>query len=145
MKWMPLACLLLSSKRVTAFAPIQTKNLVRTMSTTLSAKPFSVVVQAEIKPDRMDEFLEMIEANAVASRKEPGCLRFGTYLLQSSDCWDEALCAFTPHFILTITRIHRRASSAGRSQQVHLLRNVREPSSCRLSQDTASLSKVGHL
>ena len=77
MKLMPLmACLLLSSKRVTAFAPT-TKNLIRTMSTSLSAKPFSVVVQAEIKPDRMGEFLELIEANAIASRQEPGCLRFG--------------------------------------------------------------------
>jgi hypothetical protein len=83
MKLMPLCALLLShsSKRVTtAFVPTQTKNLVRTMSTSLSAKPFSVVVQAEIKPDRMDEFLQMIEANAIASRQEPGCLRFGRFL-----------------------------------------------------------------
>jgi antibiotic biosynthesis monooxygenase (ABM) superfamily enzyme len=51
------------------------------MTTSLSSAtkpPFAVVVQAEIKPDRMDEFKEMIQANAVASRKEPGCLRFGT-------------------------------------------------------------------
>lgn len=82
MKLLPLACLLLSSssKRVTAFALTFTKtNLVRTMSTSLAAKPFSVVVHAEIKSDRMDEFLELIEANAIASRQEPGCLRFGTY------------------------------------------------------------------
>jgi quinol monooxygenase YgiN len=49
-----------------------------TSTSLYSAKPFAVVVQAEIKPDRMDEFKEMIQANAVASRKEPGCLRFGT-------------------------------------------------------------------
>lgn len=42
-----------------------------------SNKPFSVVVQAEINPERMDEFLKMIENNAVNSRKEPQCLRFG--------------------------------------------------------------------
>ena len=29
-----------------------------------SAKPFADVVQAEIVPDRMDEFLEMIKKNA---------------------------------------------------------------------------------
>lgn len=84
MKLLPLCCLLLSSssKRVSSFAPTtQPKNFVRTMSTSLSAKPFSVVVQAEIKPDRMDEFLELIEANAIASRQEPGCLRFGTCLV----------------------------------------------------------------
>lgn len=43
-----------------------------------SSKPFAVVVQAEVKPDRMDEFLEMIKNNAENSRKEPGCIRFGT-------------------------------------------------------------------
>jgi Antibiotic biosynthesis monooxygenase len=42
-----------------------------------SSKPFAVVVQAEIKPDRMEEFLEMIKNNAENSRKEPGCIRFG--------------------------------------------------------------------
>jgi hypothetical protein len=41
------------------------------------SKPFSVIVEAEIQPDRMDEFLKMIEHNAINSRKEPGCLRFG--------------------------------------------------------------------
>jgi len=42
-----------------------------------AAKPFAVVVQAEVKPDRMDEFLDMIKNNAESSRKEPGCVRFG--------------------------------------------------------------------
>ena len=50
-----------------------------TTSTAMAAKPFAVVVQAEIQPDRMDEFLEMIAYNAENSRKEPGCIRFGTY------------------------------------------------------------------
>jgi hypothetical protein len=44
-----------------------------------SEKPFSVVVEAEIKEDRMDEFLKMIENNAIKSRQEPGCIRFGAY------------------------------------------------------------------
>lgn len=42
-----------------------------------SEKPFAVVVQAEIEPDRMAEFIEMIETNAIETRKEPGCIRFG--------------------------------------------------------------------
>jgi antibiotic biosynthesis monooxygenase (ABM) superfamily enzyme len=48
--------------------------------TTLNAKPFAVVVNAEIQPDRMDEFMKLIEENAISTRKEPGCLRFGTSL-----------------------------------------------------------------
>ena len=46
-------------------------------STLLAAMPICIVVEAEIKEDRMDEFLSMIEANAIGSRKEPGCIRFG--------------------------------------------------------------------
>ena len=37
----------------------------------------------EIKEDRMEDFLDMIEKNAVGSRAEPGCLRFD--VLQSAD------------------------------------------------------------
>ena len=46
-------------------------------------KPVGVIVQAEIEPDRMHEFIELIEANAVETRKEPGCLRFD--VLRSQD------------------------------------------------------------
>ena len=46
-------------------------------SSALSSKPFVVCVEAEIKPDRMDDFLDIIEKDAVGSRGEPGCLRFG--------------------------------------------------------------------
>lgn len=46
-------------------------------------KPFAVVVQAEIEPDRMSEFLELIEKNAIETRKEPGCIRFD--VLRSQD------------------------------------------------------------
>lgn len=57
----------------------------KSTTTALTAKPFAVVVDAEIKPERMEEFLELIEKNAVGSRAEPGCLRFGTlrYILLS--------------------------------------------------------------
>jgi quinol monooxygenase YgiN len=41
------------------------------------SKPFAIIVEAEIKPDRMDEFMTMIKNNAENSRKEPGCIRFG--------------------------------------------------------------------
>ncbi|TFV63165.1 antibiotic biosynthesis monooxygenase [Geodermatophilus sp. DF01-2] len=38
---------------------------------------FSLVVQVEVRPDRREEFLAGISANAEASvRDEPGCLRF---------------------------------------------------------------------
>lgn len=49
-------------------------------STSLFAMPICIVVEAEIKEDRMDDFLDMIEKNAVGSRAEPGCIRFGTLL-----------------------------------------------------------------
>ena len=45
--------------------------------------PICIVVEAEIKEDRMDDFLDMIEKNAVGSRAEPGCSRFD--VLQSAD------------------------------------------------------------
>ena len=38
--------------------------------------PVCLVVNVEIKEDRIDEFLKVIEADAVGSRNEPGCLRF---------------------------------------------------------------------
>jgi (4S)-4-hydroxy-5-phosphonooxypentane-2,3-dione isomerase len=50
-------------------------------------KPFSVIVKAKIDPNRMDEFLSLIETNAKASRQEPGCLRFD--VLRSQDTANE--------------------------------------------------------
>jgi (4S)-4-hydroxy-5-phosphonooxypentane-2,3-dione isomerase len=38
--------------------------------------PFAIVVQAEIVPERLDEFLHLIEHNAIQSRQEPECIRF---------------------------------------------------------------------
>ena len=42
-----------------------------------AGKPISIIVEADIKPERMDEFLDLIQKNAEGSRKEPGCQRFG--------------------------------------------------------------------
>jgi autoinducer 2-degrading protein len=36
----------------------------------------AINVILEIHPDRIDEFLDIMCANAAASRKEPGCIRF---------------------------------------------------------------------
>lgn len=41
--------------------------------------PICIIVEAEIKDDRMEEFVDMIEKNAIGSRAEPGCIRFGAY------------------------------------------------------------------
>ena len=38
--------------------------------------PFAIVVQAEIVPERLDEFLQLIKHNAIQSRQEPECIRF---------------------------------------------------------------------
>lgn len=65
-----------------AFAPIPEAAFTRT-SVRVQDKPFAAVVQAEIAPDRLNEFLELIETNAVETRKEPGCLRFD--VLQSQE------------------------------------------------------------
>merc|ERR1712183_352807 len=55
----------------------------RHSSKTLS-KMIAVVVEAEIKEDRLDEFLSMIETNAVSSRKEPGNIRFDVLKVKDS-------------------------------------------------------------
>lgn len=47
-----------------------------TVEPTKTTPPFAIVVQAEIVPDRLDEFLQLIEHNAIQSRLEPECLRF---------------------------------------------------------------------
>jgi hypothetical protein len=70
-----------------AFAPQQfncahsslAARLPRSDRTSLNAMPICILVEAEIKEDRMEEFLGMIEKNAIGSRAEPGCIRFGMY------------------------------------------------------------------
>ena len=67
---------------VSSFAPKSPSNNALNMgpslsSTALKSKPFVVCVEAEIKPDRMADFLDVIEKDAIGSRQEEGCLRFG--------------------------------------------------------------------
>jgi hypothetical protein len=80
---MKIAQLLLPllSSTANAFAPIKpTAISTRAFtSSSLAAMPICIVVEAEIKEDRMEEFLDMIEKNAVGSRAEPGCIRFGEW------------------------------------------------------------------
>jgi quinol monooxygenase YgiN len=47
-------------------------------------KPFAVIVQTTIEPDRMAEFMKLIQINAESTRKEPGCLRFDVVRSQES-------------------------------------------------------------
>ena len=54
-------------------------------TTSLMSKPFSVIVEAEIQPDRMEEFMTMIKKNAEESRKEPGCIRFDVLRAQDKE------------------------------------------------------------
>ena len=57
--------------------PFITPSALSEGSTPPAPKPIGVVVHAEIQPDRMEEFLDLIEKDAVGSRAEPGCIRFG--------------------------------------------------------------------
>lgn len=56
-----------------------------TTTTSESSKPFAIMVEAEIKPDRMADFLDIIERDAVGSRTEPGCIRFGEFVDHSCE------------------------------------------------------------
>lgn len=69
----------------------------------------NVIVILEIDPLRVEEFLEVITANAAESIKEPGCLRFevsrqfdqaNLFALSESYVDKEAMDAhyLTPHF-----------------------------------------------
>lgn len=49
-----------------------------------SLPPFGVIVEAVIDPNRVTEFLQLIEINAAESRKEPGCIRFDVLRSQDS-------------------------------------------------------------
>eukprot|EP00558_Chaetoceros_sp_UNC1202_P006539 CAMPEP_0197247408 /NCGR_PEP_ID=MMETSP1429-20130617/29175_1 /TAXON_ID=49237 /ORGANISM="Chaetoceros sp., Strain UNC1202" /LENGTH=150 /DNA_ID=CAMNT_0042708313 /DNA_START=21 /DNA_END=473 /DNA_ORIENTATION=+ len=70
-----------------AASSIGNKNQALKMSETNSnesaTKPFSIVVDAKIEPARREEFLDLIEKDAVGSRAEAGCLRFD--VLESQD------------------------------------------------------------
>ena len=49
----------------------------------MSADMIGIIVEVNVEPSRMDEFLKVAEADAVGSRAEPGCLRFE--VLRSTD------------------------------------------------------------
>jgi len=49
----------------------------------MSNGPITMFVTVEVKPERVDEFLEVMNIDTEGSRKEPGCMRFD--LLRSSD------------------------------------------------------------
>ena len=89
MKVLPTCFLLLRSSQAFTSAASKPTTFLNSAAATRSftsssalkmSKPFAVVVEADIQPDRMDEFLKLIENNAIQSRKEPGCLRFGEFL-----------------------------------------------------------------
>ena len=93
--------LLLTSYYASAFLPLNVAQsqlaplgTLPRLSTCLSAagggeekNNFAVIVKATIEPDRMAEFLQMIETNAEETRKEPGCVRFD--VLRSQDAPNE--------------------------------------------------------
>ena len=82
-----------------AFVPAQTgllstTNPLRLQLSRVSSESMPIVgliVEATVKDDKMDEFLRLIEADAVGSRNEPGCLRFGACVI-----------AFITPFILSL-------------------------------------------
>jgi len=56
--------------------PIAQINRLRGGAPSMSSGEIAIVVDAEIEPDRVEEFLKVIEEDTLGSRKEPGCLRF---------------------------------------------------------------------
>lgn len=53
-----------------------TSRLASSVCRRMSTAPFAVIVSVKIKPERIDEFLTVMHADAKGSRDEPGCLRF---------------------------------------------------------------------
>uniref|UniRef100_A0A7S2RH64 ABM domain-containing protein n=1 Tax=Rhizochromulina marina TaxID=1034831 RepID=A0A7S2RH64_9STRA len=58
----------------------------RALELARQAHPVSIVVEALIEETRIDEFLDVIEADAVGSRGEEGCLRFDVIRSQDDPC-----------------------------------------------------------
>jgi autoinducer 2-degrading protein len=84
-----LTMLLAGSVQTTAMllngAPIFTRPALRFRggAPSMSADMIGIIVEVNVEPSRMDEFLKVAEADAVGSRAEPGCLRFE--VLRSTD------------------------------------------------------------
>ena len=51
----------------------------------LSASPIAIVVNVEIKPERVDDFLAAMAEDVRGSREEAGCYRFDLLRDQSAD------------------------------------------------------------
>lgn len=62
-----------TSLRTARTAALQLRGGTQTM---VAEPPIAIVVDAEIEPSRVEEFIKIIEADALGSRNEPGCLRF---------------------------------------------------------------------
>jgi (4S)-4-hydroxy-5-phosphonooxypentane-2,3-dione isomerase len=88
----PINCLSTRRNRLSTFALFNSESNDITVSessalldeSVLEEKPFAVIVKAEIQPDRMAEFLKLIETNAIETRKEPGCIRFDVVRCQEA-------------------------------------------------------------
>ena len=63
--------------------PRFSRNLALHMSTL--SEGIALMVQVEIEPTRLDEFVDVIKADAEGSRTEPGCLRFDVLQDQSAE------------------------------------------------------------
>tara|TARA_B110000208_G_C11732659_1_gene416970 strand:- start:1076 stop:1417 length:342 start_codon:yes stop_codon:yes gene_type:complete len=50
--------------------------MVPTQTLRRAASTVALLVSIRIRPDRLTEFINIIEADALGSRQEPGCLRF---------------------------------------------------------------------
>jgi len=95
------------------FSATTTTTTARTMASSSSSGetpsvPIGIIVQAQIQPDRWDEFWPMIVANAEASRQEPGCLRFD--VLRSQD---------DPHAVFFYEVYENAAAIDHHKQQAH--------------------------
>ena len=45
---------------------------------------FHVVVRIDVKPEKLEAFLELVNIDAVGTRQEPGCVRFDVLRLNDS-------------------------------------------------------------
>ena len=51
-----------------------------------ASNAIAIVVDVEIEPNRVDEFLEVMKVDAEGSRTEEGCLRFDLLRDQENPC-----------------------------------------------------------
>mmetsp|Transcript_364 Transcript_364/g.742 ORF Transcript_364/g.742 Transcript_364/m.742 type:complete len:155 (+) Transcript_364:42-506(+) len=51
-----------------------------------TAEMVPILVEVEVKPERLDEFLDVMKADSEGSRTEPGCLRFDVMQDSENPC-----------------------------------------------------------